>query len=93
MKRDELLEFIRGHSLAVLATVAPSGAPEAAVVGFVVTDDLELFFDTLESTRKIANLRRDPRMAFVIGWDDERTVQYEGLADEPRGAELERSAI
>jgi hypothetical protein len=24
----------------------------------------------------------------VIGWDDQ-TVQYEGVADEPRGAELE----
>src|SRR2546423_1531656 len=42
---------------------------------------------------KAQNLRRDPRVAFVIGWDlgsDERTVQYEGIADEPAGDELAR---
>jgi hypothetical protein len=39
------------------------------------------------------NLRRNPRIAFVIGGlthGDERTVQYEGVADEPVGADLER---
>jgi hypothetical protein len=73
----------------VLATTAPDGSPEAAVVGSAVTDALELVFDTLDSTRKAVNLRNDPRIAFVIGWDDEQTVQLEGLADEPRGPELE----
>jgi hypothetical protein len=38
--------------------VAAGGAPQAAVVGIVVSDALELFFDTLGSTRKMANLRR-----------------------------------
>jgi hypothetical protein len=53
-----------------------------------VTDDGQIFFDTLEQTRKVENLRRNPRIAFVIGGTvdgDERTVQYEGIADEPRG--------
>src|SRR5947208_666694 len=88
--RTELCRFIGRHRLGVLATVSASGAPEAAVVGVAVTDDLELIFDTVESTRKAQNLRRDPRIAFVIGWDDEQTVQYEGTADEPAGDELER---
>ena len=90
MTRAELVAFIGRHRLGVLATVAESGAPEAAVVGVAVTADLELVFDTLGSTRKAENLRRDPRIAFVIGWDQEQTVQYEGLADEPAGPELER---
>jgi len=47
-------------------------------------------FDTLGNTRKCANLRRDPRVAFVIGWDEEQTVQLQGLADEPAGDELAR---
>jgi len=88
--RAELCRFIGRHQLAVLATVSDAGAPEAAVVGVAVTDDLELVFDTLGNTRKAANLRRDPRIALVIGWDEEQTVQYEGLADEPSGAELAR---
>jgi pyridoxamine 5'-phosphate oxidase-like protein len=60
------------------------------VVGYGVSDDLEIVFDTLGTTRKMANLRRDPRVALVVGWDEEQTVQIEGIADEPNGAELER---
>jgi hypothetical protein len=93
MTRAELLQFLRGHSLAVQTSVSPSSAPQAAVVGIVVSDDFEVFFDTLDVTRKMHNLRHNPRIAFVIGGltnGDERTVQYEGVADEPMGAELER---
>jgi hypothetical protein len=61
------------------------------VVGFAVSDDLEIVFDTLSSTRKCKNLRRDGRIALVVGvGEDERTAQIEGAADEPTGAELER---
>jgi hypothetical protein len=88
MTRDELVAFIRRHRWGVEASVAGSGQPQAAVVGVAVSDALELVFDTLGSTRKAANLRRDPRIALVIGWDQERTVQLEGIADEPTGAEL-----
>jgi hypothetical protein len=93
MTRSELLQFMQGHSLAVQTSVSPSVAPQAAVVGIVVTDGFEIFFDTLDVTRKMHNLRRNPRIAFVIGGlthGDERTVQYEGVADEPGGADLER---
>ena len=92
MTRIELLQFLRSHSLAVQASVSPLNAPQAAVVGFIVTDDFEIFFDTVDTTRKVSNMRQNPRIAFVIGGitnGDERTVQYEGVADEPAGAELE----
>jgi hypothetical protein len=62
-------------------------------VGIAVTDDFEVFFDTAEATRKVENLRRDPRIALVIGGTalgDERRVQYEGIVDEPAGADLQR---
>ena len=88
-----LLEFIRQHRLAVQASVGATDSPQAAVVGFAITDQFEIVFDTLDSTRKAQNLRRNPRVALVIGGvgpGDERTVQYEGIADEPSGAELER---
>ncbi len=90
MKRDELVRFLRKYKLAVQASVAPGGAPQAAVVGFAVSDELEIVFDTLETTRKYRNLRADPRIALVIGWDDEVTAQIEGVADFPTGEELER---
>ena len=90
MTRVELIAFLRRHRLCVQASIGAAGAPQAAVVGFAVTDELELVFDTLATTRKAGNLRRDPRIAIVVGWDDEQTVQLEGIADEPAGAELAR---
>lgn len=90
MTRAELIAFIRRHRYAVEASTAVDGAPQAAVIGIAVTDDLELVFDTLGTTRKAQNLRRDPRIALVVGWDDEQTVQLEGVADEPSSDELVR---
>jgi general stress protein 26 len=93
MTPADLLAFLRTHKLAVVATVGAGGAPEAAVVGAVVTDSFELFFDTTSASRKIRNLRTNPRVAAVIGGTtlrDERTVQLEGVADEPSGDELAR---
>jgi hypothetical protein len=90
MERAELVAFIRRHRLAVEATIGAGGGPRAAVVGIAVSDDLELIFDTVETTRKYRSLRADPRIALVIGWDDERTAQIEGVADFPSGAELTR---
>jgi general stress protein 26 len=86
-----LLDFIRGHLVAVEASVSPTGNPQAAVVGFVANDAVEIFFDTDDTSRKVTNLRHTPQIALVIGGmtsGDERTVQYEGIADEPTGSEL-----
>jgi general stress protein 26 len=92
MAKDELLAFMRRHLLAVQSSVSPEGWPQAAVVGYVVDDRLELFFDTRAGSRKARNLRANPRIALVIGWELEQacTLQLEGVADEPSGTELAR---
>jgi len=75
------------------ASVSASGKPQAAVIGVVVSDRFEVFFDTLESTRKAANLRRNPAVALALGPISdaaERAVQIEGTADEPQGDDLQR---
>ena len=94
MDRTELLAFLRTQELAVLASLGPDGAPQAAVVGIAVSDELEIVFDTVDSSRKVRNVRADPRVALALGGltpGDERTVQYEGVADEPTGVDLERA--
>ena len=58
-----------------------------------ITDTFEIVFDTIGASRKGQNLRVNRRVALVLGNSqdgDEWTVQYEGLADEPAGRELER---
>ena len=93
MTPRELLAFMRTHRVAVQASVTPAVASQAAVVGIAITDRFEVVFDTLGSSRKAHNLRANPSIALVMGGlmpGDERTVQYEGVADEPDGAERER---
>ena len=89
MTRELLYERMRGHRLGVLATVtdAVTGQPEAAVVGIAVTPDCEIVFDTVRSARKYRNLVERPRVALVIGWKQETTIQYEGAARELAGPE------
>lgn len=85
---------MRARKYAVQASVSAAGRPQAAVVGIAVSDRFELVFDTVDSTRKALNLRGNGAVAFVIGGthdDDEQTVQYEGVAYEPSGAERERA--
>ena len=92
MSEIDLVSFIRSHRWAIEATTSTTLEPQAAIIGIAVTDQLELVFDTLASSRKVANLRANPRVALVIGgWNDNdpRTVQYEGVADFPSSAELE----
>lgn len=93
MTPAELLGFMRTQRLAVQASAGAQDSVQAALVGIAVTDAFEIVFDALDTTRKISNLRRAPGIALVLGgWQsgDERTVQYEGVADEPTGADLER---
>jgi hypothetical protein len=91
--RATLLAFLRSRRYAVESSVHPGGAPQSAIVGIAVSDDFEIVFDTLGTSRKAANLRQRADIALVIGsleGSDERTVQVEGRADEPQGAERAR---
>jgi hypothetical protein len=94
LTRARLIDVMRRHRYAVECSVAQNGAPEGAIVGVAVSDDLEIVFDTLGTSRKAQNLRSRPSVAFVFGslaGVDEETVQYEGVADEPAaGDERER---
>ncbi len=56
MTRNDLLKFLRQHTLAVQATVSLASTPQAAVIGFVITDDFEIFFDSAAVNRKVGNL-------------------------------------
>ena len=87
--RGELFTYLAAQRYAVQASLGANG-PQAAVVGVAVTADLDVVFDTLGSTRKAQNLARDPRVALVVGWENEQTAQIEGVADFPAGEELRR---
>jgi len=88
MNVDEVFQFMNGQRLAVLATVGEQMRPEAALMGFAVTPQLEIVFDTVKTSRKYPNLKKNPRVAWVIGCTTEVTLQYEGVAEELVGEDL-----
>ena len=81
MTREEFVAFVRMARQGVVATVDCGGNPEAALVGLAVTDEGDVLFDSYTATRKVDNLRANPRAALVIGWDDGVSVQVEGSAE------------
>ena len=85
---EEVFQFMNNERLAVLATAAENGSPEAALMGFAVTPELEIVFDTVKTSRKYPKLKKNPRVAWVIGCTTEITVQYEGIAEELVGDDL-----
>jgi ADP-ribose pyrophosphatase YjhB (NUDIX family) len=85
----DALAFARRQKYGVVSTTSADGSPQSAVVGLAFGDDFEIVFDTLGTSRKAANLRRDERVSIVV-WEGERTLQIDGVADEPDGDERER---
>ncbi|HEY6374774.1 MAG TPA: hypothetical protein VIX90_04540 [Edaphobacter sp.] len=52
MTKLELFRFMAAQKLAVVGSVEPAGEPQSALVGIAVTEELEVIFDTLNTTRK-----------------------------------------
>lgn len=88
--KGTVYDFVKDRRLAVIATASNTGAPEAALINIAVTPDLEIVFETTSATRKYVNLMRNPRVCLVIGWQDDRTLQLDGLVDGPEGRDYER---
>lgn len=84
-KKQTILSFIKKQKLAVISTVNSNCMPESAVLEFGETEDLELIIDTFTSSRKYKNLQTNKNVSFVIGWDDDITIQYAGIAEEVKG--------
>src|SRR5271170_200552 len=90
MTKAEVFAFLSSCQLGVLGSVSPEGVPQSALVGIAVTEKLEIIFDTLDTTRKYRNLTANCRASLVVGWEREKTVQFEGEAFQPEGDELAR---
>ena len=90
MTKPDLVHFISQRKLGVLGYRSTQGAPRSALVGIAVTPVLEIVFDTVSSSRKYGDLVANPAASFVIGWEGEVTVQFEGHAFLPTGADLAR---
>jgi len=88
MTEPELIEFVSARNFTVISTFGEE-FPESACIEFG-NDGLTIIFDTNKNSRKFKNIQKSPKVSLVIGWENERTVQYEGIATLLAGEELER---
>jgi len=88
MERAALQAFMAKSRYGVVSSTAGDGSSQSALVGIAITPELEIIFDTVKSSRKYPNLIARPRCSFVVGWDGEQTIQFEGVAVEPTGEDL-----
>lgn len=88
MTLEEIFNITRRKRYLVVSTVNKSGAPEAALMGFALTEANEFVFDTLSTSRKAVNLASNPAIALVVGWEDNVSLQIEGSARRPVGDDL-----
>lgn len=71
--RNDLRKLLQSQSLAVLST-QEGGQPYASLVAFASSNDLTcLYFATVRSTRKYANILKDSRVAVLV---DNRANDY-----------------
>ena len=91
MDNAALYSFMARFRYGIVSSTSSVGNPQSALVGIATTPDLEIVFDTVKSSRKYSNLVARPSCSFVVGgWESEQTVQFEGIAMEPKGEELRR---
>lgn len=80
MSFAEVAEFVRRQRTGTLATVGPNGQLHLVAMWYALLDD-EIWLEAKTKSQKVLNLRRDPRMSFLI----ESGVTYQTL----RGVSLE----
>ncbi len=80
-----LIAFVNGHGDGVVSTVGDAGEPQSAYLALVALDDGSLVFDAKSASRKVQNIKRDPRIAITVGSGEGSSLQCEGLADVPSG--------
>src|SRR3954466_10315487 len=89
MAEDAVWEFLRQQRSSTVATHGPQGQIHLVGMWYAVLDG-QVWIETKAKAQKVVNLRRDPRMSFLVEaghtYDQLRGVSLEGtgvVVDEP----------
>jgi PPOX class probable F420-dependent enzyme len=84
MTAAEITEFVTRSRTGTMATIGPDGQPHLVAMWYGVVDG-EIWVETKAKSQKAVNLRRDPRISFLIEdgstYDTLRGVSFEGVAE------------
>ena len=81
MSHDEIVAFLNQQRSSTVATYGPQGQIHLVGMWYAVKDNT-VWFETKRKAQKVVNLRRDPRMSFLVEagqtYDQLRGVSLEG---------------
>ena len=84
LNTDELWEFVTAAHTGILITLRRDGVPIATPMWFAVVDR-QLYVQTPARSKKVARVRRDPRVSFLVEdgerWAELRAVHLTGRAE------------
>ena len=84
MSQDEIEDFVASSRGGAVATVGADGQPHLTAMWYGVVDG-EIWFETKAKSQKAVNLRRDPRITFLLEdgdtYDTLHGVSFEGTAE------------
>jgi len=84
MSDAEIAEFVATSRTGTLATIGPDGQPHLTAMWYGVLDG-EIWLETKAKSQKARNIRRDPRVSFLLEdgqtYDTLRGVSFEGVAE------------
>ncbi len=99
MSPAEIAEFLRRSRTATVASIGADGMPHLVAMWYGVIGDA-VYIETKAKSQKAVNLRRDPRMVFMVeagtSYDTLRGVSLEGtcsIIEETLGQEYWDAAI
>jgi PPOX class probable F420-dependent enzyme len=81
MSDDEVTEFLHQQRSSTVATVGPNGQVHLVGMWYALMDG-QVWFETKRKAQKVVNLRRDPKLSFLVEaghtYDQLRGVAMEG---------------
>ena len=84
MTDDEITEFVARSRTGTMATVGADAQPHLVAMWYGVIDG-EIWVETKVKSQKVVNIRRNPRISFMIEagmtYDSLRGVSFEGTAE------------
>jgi PPOX class probable F420-dependent enzyme len=99
MTQPEVADFLRRSRTATVASLGPGGLPHVVAMWYGLIGDA-VYIETKAKSQKAVNLRRDPRMVFMVEagdtYDTLRGVSIEGtgtILEEADGEEYWAAAI
>lgn len=63
LSKEQIEEYLKSTKKIILSTVTEENKPDLRILGAIATDGARLFFSTLSSARKVAQIEANPNVA------------------------------